>query len=1227
MKINLLENLFATSLVNIANARGKFVHMPIRYFSAFVFLFVISSFHSFILGADKIIYEDKSRKLYFTLDSTTKEASVGTGYTSDNHNALILPPIGSSEWDTDYWTVWNNIDIPSTIVYNDETYNVTSISANSFYKCTYVSKISLPNTIKKIDYQAFGFCVNLEDFDFPSNLETIGGDAFMVCRKLTKIILPSKVKTVGGGAFRDCTEAKELFIPACCNSIGNEAFNWCTSLEKIIIEDGPTSLTMGYCYAKGISYTGTKGSCMRGMFGDAENIKEVHWGRNMILSSKSDGYVYAPFAYTTNFYSDTSGAQGKSTRRIKKLTFGDYITEIPRNAFYAGSINERVILPPNLKRINDEAFYHTFMDGTKILNFPASLEYVGSLALEGPNGLEFKVIESEAINPPTTPWNAEKGTGYPFLPRSNALIINVPAGSSEVYQDSFWGKYTIKDPNDGIITVNVKSPGTFYGRFTAQGAQIETTKRLKVLGYLNDDDWAIIKTMSKTYELDLEETEVDTISSNMLPTAVCSLKLPYNLKSLESNALHNRPLMGTLEIPASCTFIGSNAAFGILIDKLVLPDNGIEIGERAFFSLKLLEEVRLGKVNITGDNAFWSCKNIKKVILEDGCNITGNGTFSGCYALETIVMNGQIENLGGQTFNIATEKECNINCITLNGSVRQSGTNVFFTQNSNSRNPHYPIWKLEIKDMVGYLKSSFTGVTSSPMNYAKEVDYNGEILTSIVIPEGVTNVFDAEFRNCTSLESIVLPSTLKYIGEAAFEGCPIKNISLPKSLKTINYDAFKNCKDLKEIVIPSSVTSINPGAFNNCSSLQSVYAFYLNPMTLTRSNSWSSDYPFYNVNSECCLYIPIGTASKYRTANWTFPKYQEVGKLTIELQGGGQVVYNDTTISEGSMCFEFKPYTPMKLALVPNDGYILKSVICNGENITESVIDNELLFDDPDCDISLIVTFGDSHIKGDSNSDDIITIADAVNIANHIIGLETTNFNFIASDINADGSITISDVTSTVTLIQSQTYDNPTARYMTIQSVSDTDVLSYTNTGNNIYSFTVDGENDLSALQLDIQFYRSDVTPVISLSESIVESHSLKINHIDDSTIRLLIFSPMSATLPTNTTIFTLNTITQVNEPNCTNIFASNEKGQSKRLKVNNNTTAINHPIHENIVVEGHCGQLLVSNAFGQEISIYTLNGTCIAKQHATNSHTIINISRGLYIVRIGSFTYEVYIK
>ncbi|MDO5526775.1 MAG: leucine-rich repeat protein [Prevotella sp.] len=925
-------------------------------------IFSFNSLWSSVLDTGEIYYQDQQRKIIFTLNTVTKEAAVGTGSTSTNQSALILPEIGSPEWDTQYWQVWSNVDIPETIIYNDETYTVTSISTNSFYKCTYIQHISLPKTIRQINAYAFGFCVNLEDFDFPADLEVISPYAFQLCKKLTKIILPSKVESIGNYAFQDCIEAKELLIPSSCASIENEAFNWCTNLERITIEDGSEPLKMGNCFDKGLSYEGSAGSCLRGMFGDASHIEEVYWGRNLILNTNSNGYVYGPFNYTSNFYSNTSGAKVSSTRRIKKLTFGDYVTEIPRNAFYNGSIEERLVLPPNLKRINDEAFYKTFMESTKTLNFPATLEYIGENALEGPNGIEFDIIESEAETPPATSFNEENKTGCP-LPyyKVKNLLITIPAGARETYQnDPFWGKFALIDQNDEFVTVNVKTPGTLYGRLIAQGVQIESTQRLKLLGQLNAEDWSTIKEMKGLYELNLEEANIEEISSGMIPSTVCYIKLPHVLKKLGQDALFRLPLLGSLEIPNTCMYIGNNAVRQTLISKIILPNNGVEIMGCAFWHDVNLEEVELGNVNITGDQVFYY-NNLKKVVIGNGCNITGAETFGNCDNLETIIINGNIENIGSKTFYDGSTDDSKIKNIVFNGCIHKSGENLFFSGYRNSIDPYIPIWKLEIKDLEGYLMSSFNGITSSPMNYAKEVSCNDTPLTAVSIPEGITKVSDAMFRNCSSLKFVTLPSTILCIGDAAFEGCNIEHITLPESLDSIGLVAFKACSALTELTIPRNIKVIESGAFNNCTSLMNVYSSLKEPFKLTTSNSSSNDLPFKGVNSECCLNIPIGTATKYRTANWIFPKVQEIGTLSVSVQGEGRVVYKGTEISSDTSDFMFKPYIPFELSITPDEGYKIYQVLCNGEDLTEHVIDNKLSFEDPDSDINLNVVFCEQH--------------------------------------------------------------------------------------------------------------------------------------------------------------------------------------------------------------------------------------------------------------------------
>ena len=54
---------------------------------------------------------------------------------------------------------------------------------------------------------------------------------------------------------------------------------------------------------------------------------------------------------------------------------------------------------------------------------------------------------------------------------------------------------------------------------------------------------------------------------------------------------------------------------------------------------------------------------------------------------------------------------------------------------------------------------------------------------------------------------------------------------------------------------------------------------------------------------------------------------------------------------------------------------------------------------------------------GDANNDGMITIADAVAIANYIFDHPSTSFNETAADVNGDGKITISDAVSVVNII------------------------------------------------------------------------------------------------------------------------------------------------------------------------------------------------------------------
>ena len=101
--------------------------------------------------------------------------------------------------------------------------------------------------------------------------------------------------------------------------------------------------------------------------------------------------------------------------------------------------------------------------------------------------------------------------------------------------------------------------------------------------------------------------------------------------------------------------------------------------------------------------------------------------------------------------------------------------------------------------------------------------FNCENLTNITIPDAVTEIGKSVFMGCASLTSITIPNSVTEISEDVFYGCTsLKSITIPDSVTSIEKEAFGACSSLTSISIPGSVTSIGEEAFSFCSSLESI---------------------------------------------------------------------------------------------------------------------------------------------------------------------------------------------------------------------------------------------------------------------------------------------------------------------------------------------------------------------------------------------------------------------
>lgn len=96
-------------------------------------------------------------------------------------------------------------------------------------------------------------------------------------------------------------------------------------------------------------------------------------------------------------------------------------------------------------------------------------------------------------------------------------------------------------------------------------------------------------------------------------------------------------------------------------------------------------------------------------------------------------------------------------------------------------------------------------------------------LTSVVIPDSVTDIDDYAFANCLELKSVTLGAGIKTIGAHAFENCvALETITLPDVLTDIGKSAFANCRNITVDTIPDEVTYIGESAFEGCIGITSI---------------------------------------------------------------------------------------------------------------------------------------------------------------------------------------------------------------------------------------------------------------------------------------------------------------------------------------------------------------------------------------------------------------------
>ena len=76
-----------------------------------------------------------------------------------------------------------------------------------------------------------------------------------------------------------------------------------------------------------------------------------------------------------------------------------------------------------------------------------------------------------------------------------------------------------------------------------------------------------------------------------------------------------------------------------------------------------------------------------------------------------------------------------------------------------------------ITDIVSWCNINFCPINSNPFNQGGYLYLNGERVTDLILPYGITEIKDYAFYGCNSFTKLTIPSSVTCIGDYAFANC------------------------------------------------------------------------------------------------------------------------------------------------------------------------------------------------------------------------------------------------------------------------------------------------------------------------------------------------------------------------------------------------------------------------------------------------------------------------
>ena len=485
----------------------------------------------------------------------------------------------------------------TSIQWNVTKYSDFDYSSNPFGGCEQITSFTFGDNVEHIPaYLCYGMS-KLTSITIPNSVTSIGDYAFYECSSLTSISIPNSVTTIGESTFSRCSSLTSITIPNSVTSIGESAFYNCSSLTSITI---PNSVT---------------------------EIRDEVFSGCIGLTS-----IEIPNSVTEIGYEAFSGCIGLTS------------IEIPNSVIYLGDMAfancyslRYAKLGKGFRTNNyeDEDEPYSYL-GENLFYFEEGYYWVG----EGEN--EERVWKSSPLDTLICEFGDdvyfhEDYEYHPFATTKNLRYFQGPAKLVNLIKEEFQTQFSNK-----LTEVHITD------------------------GELDENGFNYINRSKKSlHTIDLAGTTNTAI--NDLAFYDCykleNLMLPSNLETIGFKAVAECYQLKEINIPASMVEI-NDAAFENCRSIKSITFGGQ--AEAKSFASRMNRAVADGDVALQriGNWAFYNCHALENLVIPEGVTEVGDAAFYGCTYLDSLALPSTTQRIGDNCFALCSRmKQINVNAI------------------------------------------------------------------------------------------------------------------------------------------------------------------------------------------------------------------------------------------------------------------------------------------------------------------------------------------------------------------------------------------------------------------------------------------------------------------------------------------------------------------------------------------------------------------------------------